>query len=258
MSEPNSLPPKPPLLQGNKNTPVTSQPLVEAVKTPPAASYTPFYPTIVEEPQKRSQSLPLLLLVLLLIAVTGMSLFRTQVTTYYQELLGLQPNITAPSEDAPITTPVVVSSEPAPSSGVKVEIQPGVKEENILQSVGAPTDLTITYSDDPAYNCGLVNSDYSKLDLTVGGCYVLEYPNTIFIYYGSNTDYKDRLFVLLHEYGHYQQSQEGLFESPLWSRNDTEQDADCRAISLGADPTVASCPIANWTPDYLQKKYGLV
>jgi len=165
------------------------------------------------------------------------------------------PAIAATDSQPETGTPPPVETPPASEAGIG-PIAPGKSEVTLLKAVGAPK-MNIVYSSNPAYNCGIAKADRSKLALYATGCYTQKYGATLFLYYGSQSTYDMRYFVLLHEYGHYQQGQLGFLRSKSWNRQDAEADADCRALYLGASHTVGTCTIPNWTPDYLKNKYGL-
>lgn len=138
--------------------------------------------------------------------------------------------------------------------------------EEVLRNVGAPESIQVVYTRNPEFNCGyrFMTQTYGKLEgpesdpkTWVTGCYQHQHEDFIFVFWGENTSYEYREFALLHEYGHYLQRQESsaaYFRYTQDSSEVVEQDADCRAIALGAKATGLSCAIAGWTWDWLDQQ----
>lgn len=204
-------------------------------------------------------SLLTFLLVVLMGGMTCAYVYQDRIVTYYQNAGVLAPDAVAQETlqgdniQASIEGPII----DAPTSPYeRVGIGGDLTEEEILSRMGTE-GMKINYTSDPTYNCGLIGADLSKIDWYVGGCYTLEYENTLTLYYGAETDYDMRYFVLLHEYGHYQQGQEGFLSSPLYNVADGEADADCRSINMGATSDQVTCKIEGWTPTWLKTKYAI-
>lgn len=145
----------------------------------------------------------------------------------------------------------------------RIPIGGGTTETEILAAAGAPSNLKVVFSENPEVNCGYekMNNEYAgaQKENWVAGCFNSEYPDTLFVYWGKNTDFIYRKFTLLHEYGHYTQYAEAPKSYFQLNEGDTdnpvELDADCRAVSFGAQPTdQLSCTIPDWTMDWLKQQ----
>jgi len=206
--------------------------------------------------QKKFTFITFLLTVLMFFAI-GAYFFQDRIVIFYENagVLKSAPDVHAEGQPSDVIAEPEIATPPA-SNIARVPIAEGVSEEAILSSLGAPA-MTINYTDNTEYNCGLIGADQANLHNYVSGCYTLNYENTITIYYGAATDYDMRYFVLLHEYGHYQQGQEGILDSPQYVVAEAEADADCRSINMGAHSDQVTCTIENWTPEWLKTKYGV-
>lgn len=259
MPLPRQLPP--PLLgssQESFNPPIDGKLDYEAPSPQIATQGVPSLKPLNTKTKKNSSfSFFTLLLMVIMGGAFAAYSYQERIVTYYQNAGVLPSDMLPPTGEQEIAPPLEAPiADPPTSLDPRVEIGGPISEEAILASLGAP-NMKINYTRDATYNCGLVNADKAKLDLYVSGCYSLEYENTITIYYGSETEYDMRYFVLLHEYGHYQQGQEGILSSPFYVVSDAEADADCRSLNMGATSEKISCTIEGWTPTWLKTKYAI-
>lgn len=163
--------------------------------------------------------------------------------------------IGTPDIDEPNLTDIL----PAISDSDSIPLSETETSEQLLESVGA-SGINIIWTRH-SINCGYVQAKNQNSEqddsLWVNGCYQSKTPNTIYVYWGAQTDYETRKFVLLHEYGHYLQSTKYPEAADrLRATNNTqtlEDDATCWAIHLGATP-VLECSIEGWEENWLARQ----
>lgn len=210
------------------------------------------------KPVKKKFTLLTFFLIILMFGSGAAYFYQDRIVTYYENSGLLQaPAVSTDAGQVEASTPTEEPIVDAPASTIaRVPIAEGISEETILANMGT-AGMKINYTNDPTYNCGLIGADVAKISLYAAGCYTENYKKTITIYYGSDTDYAMRYFVLLHEYGHYQQGLEGILDSPHYVVSEAEADADCRSLNMGAVTDQVHCTIAGWTPTWLKTKYGI-
>lgn len=131
--------------------------------------------------------------------------------------------------------------------------------------------VDVVFTDDPAYNCGMVHvEEHDAYEDGVAGCFHPSYPRTLFVWWADGADPATKEFLLAHELSHMIQwwhdfdvvqsaVDSGFAEDDEWQRA-VETDASCRVLSWGgysreaADRSSSPCGTDEWSEGWLAER----
>jgi hypothetical protein len=131
--------------------------------------------------------------------------------------------------------------------------------------------VDVVFTDDPAYNCGMVHvEEHSAYEDGVAGCFHPSYPRTLFVWWADGADPATKEFLLAHELSHMIQwwhdfdvvqsaVDSGFADDDEWQRA-VETDASCRVLSWGgysrdaADRSSSPCDTDEWSEGWLAER----
>ncbi|MBD5786816.1 hypothetical protein IF650_11565 [Cellulosimicrobium terreum] len=135
----------------------------------------------------------------------------------------------------------------------------------------ANEEIQVVFTDDPAYNCGMVHvEEHDAYAWGSAGCFHPSYPRTLFVWWSDTADPATKEFLLAHELSHMIQwwhdfdlmqsaVDAGLAEDEAWQRA-VETDASCRVLSWGgyseeaADRSSSPCETDAWSEAWLDEQ----
>jgi hypothetical protein len=184
---------------------------------------------------KKPHSLVFALVLLVLLGVSAWLFFALDAPSKIGEMV-------APEKKTYIQVESLVSGEPRP-------LHNGEDPSVFLGNLALDEESPILYWRDDYLNCNLDLA--ANKDTTVAACFDAEFPDSIFIYWGDDTDDEQIQFALLHEYAHFYQYHQGIYTNV--DMDVLEMDANCWAAYLGAVPVGDTdiCEIPNWYPGYM-------